>query len=344
MENTKTFLFYPILFLVVLLGIDKIFTLPFFADQFTQNGNIVYYRHRPFLFERLKKEPTDKKKLIVAFGDSRAYAYSELAFEGARKESFQVYNFSGPQTVAAYPVFWLEKMVEQKIDAKLLLLVLSPEGFDDSKGMYNSPLLRMGVDSAFIQKYLDYIPEKDKEEYYFDRIVSFRKLEFDYKLFIERIKTRSFSEYLIRNNKHFPILNISKGAQLAYMSFQNNVKELEKDTLRIKNIYLGKDFKIGNSSFYFVKRFLEIAKENRIQVFVVWPRVYPKYKLEYDKLNLDQAYGERLKQVTIESGGKYFDLNKDLICDEYYDASHQSVSCFGKNMNFFVDEYEKLNK
>ena len=34
------------------LHLDKIFTIDYFKNNFMQTGNIVYYKHRPLLFEK----------------------------------------------------------------------------------------------------------------------------------------------------------------------------------------------------------------------------------------------------------------------------------------------------
>ncbi|HNE07619.1 MAG TPA: DUF1574 domain-containing protein [Leptospiraceae bacterium] len=342
MRNSKFYLYYPLLFFLVLIGLDKIFTIDFFKDNFLQTGNIVYYKHRPLLFEKLKSDNSNKD-LFLAFGDSRAYAYSDIAFETdkERKEKYSIYNFSGPQAVPAYTLYWMEKIVKAGIKPKLIFFIVSPKGFDDSKGLMHSPFLRMGADDDFVIRYWKHIPSDDRQEYILDKLVAFRKLEVNYKLFLERVRKGQLKEYDIRYNTELPLLNISKGAQLAYMSFANDIKRLEEDTLRIKSIYLGSNFKQNETQYFFTEKVLEIAKENKIKVFLVWPRVYKTYRLEYDKLKLKESFGKRMETLASKYDMRFFDLNEVSDCDEFYDASHQSVSCYRKIVNYFVDEYEK---
>lgn len=340
MKNIRFYLYSPILFLSFLFLLDKIFSLPFFKNEILTNANSEYYRHRVKLLDKLKNTEL-KKKLVVAFGDSRAYSYSEIAFDPKRKEIYTVYNFSAPQAVVAYSVQTLQKIISNNIKPSLIILAISPEGFDDNKGIYNSPFFRFGATDEFVEKYFDKFPESEKSEYKLDRLINFRRIEFNYKIFFERLLNGKLKYFSPEYNPYLPILDISNGAQLAYMSLGNDYKALEKDTLRIKNIYLGKNFKIDNTSFYFLEEFLKLAKENRIHVFTVWPRVYNSYKKEYDKFDLDEKFGKRLEALTKKYEQEYFNLNQDLECDEFYDASHQSVSCFGKNMNFFIDKFEK---
>ena len=344
-SNTKSrvFLYYPVFFFLVLLVLDKIFTIDYFKNNFLQTGNIVYYKHRPVLFEKLKQDKSDKK-LLLAFGDSRAYAYSELAFKenNERKEKYSIYNFSGPQAVPAYTLFWMEKIIEAKIHPEFIFFVVSPEGFDDSKGLMHDPFLRMGANDEFVQKYWKQIPSDDRQEYILDKLVAFRKLELNYKLLIERIRSKKLSEYDIKTNSEMPLLDISKGSQLAYMSFVNDEKRLEADSLRMKNFYLGKNFKQNETQYFFTEKVLELARDNHIKVFLIWPRVYKTYRKEYERLDLKSSFGKRMTDLAEKYGMFFYDLNTVSDCDEFYDASHQSVSCYGKIVNYFVGEYEKI--
>ncbi|MBK8395965.1 MAG: DUF1574 domain-containing protein [Leptospiraceae bacterium] len=346
MKNSNTssriFLYYPIFFFIVLLVIDKIFTLDYFNNNFLQTGNIVYYKHRPLLFEKLKADQSGKK-LLLAFGDSRAYAYSELAFleNKERKEKYSIYNFSGPQAVPAYTLFWMEKIIEAKLKPEFIFFVVSPEGFDDSKGLMHQPFLRMGASDEFVQKYWKQIPSDDRQEFILDKLIAFRKLEFNYKLFFERIKNQKMSEYNSKTNSEMPLLNISKGSQLAYMTFVNDDKRLEADSLRMKNFYLGNNFKQNETQYFFTEKVLELARANNAKVFLIWPRVYKTYRKEYERLALKESFGKRMTELAEKYGMYFYDLNTISDCDEFYDASHQSVSCYGKNVNFFVDEFEK---
>lgn len=338
----RVYLYYPIFFFLVLFVIDKIFTIDYFKNNFLQTGNIIYYKHRPILFEKLKAD-TSGKKLLLAFGDSRAYAYSELAFEKNkdRREKYTIYNFSGPQAVPAYTLFWLEKIVEAKLHPEFLFFVVSPEGFDDAKSLMHDPFLRMGANDEFVVKYWKNIPPDDRQQYILDKLIAFRKLEFNYKLLLERIKTGKLKEYDVQSNSELPLLDISKGSQLAYMAFVNDEKRLEADALRMKNIYLGSNFKLNETQFFFTEKVLELAQKNDIQVYLIWPRVYKTYRKEYEKLKIKETFGKKMTELAAKYGMHFFDLNSISDCDEFYDASHQSVSCYGKNVNFFIDEFEK---
>lgn len=336
------FIYYPLIYLLVLFGVDKVFTLSYFKKEFLQTGNVVYYRHREELFERFKKEfPNPKKKIIVGMGDSRAYAFSSLAYNEDRKKIFTIYNFSAPQAVVAYSLQWLETFVQEKTIPYAIFLVLSPEGFDDKKKILHKPFLRLGAKKEFIEKYFDHFPEGDKEEYLLDKWIAFRSLEFDFKLFIERIKTKKLKEYKPLYNLEYQILNLYHGEQLAYTSVVNDEKRLIQDSQRMARIYLN-NFEIHDTQFFFLEKFLQIAKENNIIVFLVLPKVYPEYRKTWEKLGIMKDWWVRVINLAEKYNARAYDLENFSDCNLFYDASHQSTICYGKQVNFLTDELEKI--
>lgn len=337
------FLLYPILFLVIVLIVDKVFLLDYFQERFLQTGNPVFYHHRKLLFERIQNDPDvleSKKKLILTLGDSRSYPFSDLAIPESERKEWTVYNFSGPQAVPMYSLYWLERILEKGIKPEIIILSLSPEGFDDSKGMIYDPFLRLGADANFKKKYWKDIPFKDKYEYYIDRLFAFRSIQFDAKLFWERFKSNKLDEYNPDFNQELMILKMSKGEYLAYAAIANVPSKLKKDTERIKSIYLD-HFELGETEFGFVERIATLTQENGIHLFILWPRVYPDYRKNYYELGLDKTWWNRIANLDDGRITTTINFNEDTeaSCDLYNDASHQSIFCFSGQMESILDRY-----
>ncbi len=343
MSSNKLYIYSPVIFILLLFGIDKIFSMSFFKEKFLQTGNVIYYKHRERLLERLKKDPS-KKNLILVFGDSRGYSYSNIAFDQNinRKNKWNVYNFSAAQAVPAYSFYMFRKIIQSGVKPKLVVFAVSPEGFDDSKRLIFKPFLRLGADTEFVSSYWKNIPDEDKYEYLLDRLFVYRSLEVDFKLMISRMKTRSLNQYDPDQNQELMILNLYNGEQLAYTAFQNDDGKLKKDSLRMKNIYFSQ-FHIDNTQFFFIEEMLKLAKENRVMVNILWPKVYTDYKKIYDELDLKNNWWKQLESLALKYEMRTFDFNEVSKCSLFYDASHQSSICFNEQLNFLVDEYERKN-
>lgn len=323
-------------FLAVVFLLDKVFLLDYFEEKFLQTGNPVFYHHRKTLFERLTRDTevrSGNKKFLLTLGDSRSYPYSDKALPEDRMDQWSVYNFSGPQAVPMYSLYWLERILAQGIRPQAVILSLSPEAFDDSKGMVYDPFLRLGSDDEFRTRYWDQIPWKDRYEYYVDRIFAFRRLRFDYRLFLERWRSGKMYEYDPALNQEMMILNMGKGEYLAYASVINMPNKLKKDALRIESIYL-QGFRLGETQFGFVEKILSVAKAQEIPVVVVWPRVFEDYRKNYVRLNLEENWWKRVESLSKQYGSETINYNRegDGFCDQFNDASHQSIYCFKDQM------------
>lgn len=332
--------YYPILFLLLFFCLDKLFLHPYFREQFLQDGNVIYYVHRRQLFNRLKKQyPKLKKNLVIAFGDSRAYSYSNV-FLREHENDWTIYNFSGPQAVPAYSYYWMEKLTSAGVIPKLVFFVVSPEGFDDKKGLMHKPFLRLGADDSFVIQNWQDIPQKDRNNYLLDKLIALRGLEMDYKLLWTRWRNHNLSQYNPKVNSGMLILNLGNGEQLAYANHVNQPEKLEKDARRMSSIYFYQ-FEIHKTQFIFTEKLLKLAQKHGTSVILIWPKVYPTYYKKYQALQLDKRWGKKMARLAQKYGMQYIDFNKKSTCKLFYDASHQSIKCFPEQTRLLFELYQK---
>ncbi|TGK38646.1 DUF1574 domain-containing protein [Leptospira gomenensis] len=340
----RLYIYYPVIFLLFVFCLDKIFTLEYFRKNFIQSGNGVYYTQRRTLFERMKKDKElENRSLALAFGDSRAYPYSVIGFEKKFQKDWILYNFSGPQAVPAYGYYWFEKIIGEGFKPKMVFYVISPEAFDDTKGVFYDPFLKYGADDEFLMKHLDRISFDDRKKLFLDRLFAVRRVNPDLKLFAKRLQEGKLREYDSALNTDFMVLNLHRGEQFAYTSFLNDPERLEKDALRIRNIYLS-SFELGSTQFYFVEEFLKLAKANDVKVYLIWPKVYETYRKRYDELGFDKIWWPKVKDLARSYSAIPVDLNSQTECKLFYDASHQSIMCFLESMKLMTDDYYGTKK
>lgn len=338
----KKFIYIPFLFLIFVFFADKVFKLDFFKKSFYQEGNPVYYAQRRALFERmLKDETTRDKKFAVAFGDSRAYPYSSKTFPPQYQKDWVVYNFAGPQAVPAYGFYWFERMIQEGKKPDAVFYVVSPEAFDDSKGLMYEPFLRLGADDSFIARYWGVLSWADRFDILKERFFTIRKIKPGFKLFWSRLLSGNLNYYLPEHNHENLILEIGNGEQLAYAAANNNPDKLAKDALRLKSIYLS-GFELGQTQFFFVEEFLKLAKENGVRVYLIWPKVYDGYRQGYFDLGLDKSWWPRIRELASKYGARAANMNELSSCSLYYDASHQSVICIEEQAKMLLEDYYSI--
>ncbi|PJE04523.1 MAG: hypothetical protein CK427_01725 [Leptospira sp.] len=337
----KKFLLAPIIFLLILFLVDKIFLLEYFQTKFVQPGNAIFYHHRKVLMKRMLENPIVRehsKKIAIALGDSRAYPFSEPGLPNPEKEKWLIYNFASPQAVPMYAFMQYEKMVQAGFVPDMVYFSVSPEAFDDSKGMIYDPFMRLGMDDDFYNKYKDLIPWEDKYKYWLGKAFVFKSMQIEFKTFIDRFKSKRMQEYDPDFNEDMMVLNIGKGEYLGYATLSNNEKKLKKDAARIKGIYLSK-FQLSNTQFIFVEKLLKLAEEKGTKVYLVWPRVYDDYRNAYYELNLDKTWWLKMKQLAEENQATAIDFNVESSCNFFNDASHQSIQCFLEEMQIILNRF-----
>lgn len=339
----KTFLFYPMILFVFVFLVDKIFLLPLFHEEFLQAGNSVFYHQREVLKDRLvNDELVRNTKLSLVFGDSRSYPFSEIGIPERYRKDWSLYNFSGPQAIPMYSYITLKGILNSGVKPKMVILSLSPEAFDDTKGFIGSPFLRMGCNKNCISEIWNDIPLKNKWEYVLDHLFAVRSVELNLALFFSRLKQGKLREYKAVYNQEFQLVNYSKGEYLMYATTANPVEKLEKDTLRVSSLYM-RSYQLGESQLPYVEKFLKLTKENNIKTFVVWPKVYGKYYKNYEKYDIASIWWKRiLKLETDNKNSVFLNMNEKNSCDLFNDASHQSVFCFVEQMELIWSYYMKL--
>ncbi|GBF49366.1 hypothetical protein LPTSP4_08770 [Leptospira ryugenii] len=336
----RTFLFYPLIVLICILILDKIFLLPIFHTDFLQAGNSVFYAQRNHQIERLVQDTElSKKKLALVFGDSRSYPFSEKGIPEKLQKDWTLYNFSGPQAVPMYSYFMFRKILDTgNVTPSLVILSLSPEAFDDSKGFINSPFLRLYCKSDCIKEIWDDLDWRVKYDFILDKVFAIRSIEPNFGLFFSRLKSKKLNEYTPTYNKEYQLINYGKGEYLVYATNVNPTEKLEKDTRRVSSIYM-KSFQVSQSQLKYTEKFLELAKAKKIKVILFWPKVYPKYFESYVKFRVEEEWWNKILEINSRFGMPTMNMNREDSCDLFNDASHQSVFCYLEHMKRIWSEH-----
>jgi hypothetical protein len=360
-------LFFPFLIFVVFL-IDKIFLIELVRDHFIQPGGMLYYRQRKEQLNLLKKElpniEKDGKRLIIVLGDSRSLGLGQEIANIIQQKQLEIWNFSGTQAIPAYHYYIAKKILKfAKPDS--FYIGISPDAFNRNAGIFASPVLNYGVDEEFIKNYRSLIPDTDYQVYKKTRRYALAGLQFSFRTFIKRLKGTLFQTDIEEVLKKFHIdysklsleekkmlqvlysfreenldfydyykspqrmlLNLTKGAQYAWFGRMND-NELKKETEKLKNLYLNQ-FVLSQEQLIFLELLLEEIHQNRSKAVVFFPRVNPYLRELYLKIPEIQFIKKRVEELANQYNYPTVDFNDNnvLNCNDYYDASHLSVSCF----------------
>ncbi len=185
------FVFIPLVFVVVLFLLDKIFLLPKVRENFMQPGGMVYYKQREMQLDKLERFLSDGKKNIhtgIVMGDSRSFALGNVVLNYIGRPDIQVLNFAGPQALPIYHAYLAEKIFTRPVRPEFLILEVSQDSFNKNSGILFSPNMNWGISGEFLERYADRIEDRDRERFDSSRRFALPGMQFSLKYLIGRIK------------------------------------------------------------------------------------------------------------------------------------------------------------
>lgn len=181
----------PVLVLVILFLLDKIFLFPEVRDEFIQPGGMHYYRQRRDQIGTLRRELKKRRpgnRYAVVFGDSRSFALGDRMARIAGVKNMTLYNFAGPQALPAYHAYLAGRIFKGLNRPDYLLLGLSPDAFNRNAGIFARPVLAYGVDQDFIDENQKLIEPAVLEAYRDTRRFALPGMQFSMKTLFRRIR------------------------------------------------------------------------------------------------------------------------------------------------------------
>ncbi|MCB1308053.1 MAG: DUF1574 family protein, partial [Leptospiraceae bacterium] len=138
----------------------------------------------------------------------------------------------------------------------------------------------------------------------------------------------TLNDYSLQESPQRHLLDITRGAQYKWtgsMSDQN----LREETERIARLYIS-HFVVSHEQYYFLRQTIQLARLSGARVLLFWPRMNPYLLRAMNATPAIAGIRERVTEIARMEGAQIVDMNDDRIlnCNDFYDASHLSVSCF----------------
>ncbi|MCS7205967.1 MAG: DUF1574 domain-containing protein [Leptospiraceae bacterium] len=305
----------------------------------------------------------DQKKLFVVLGDSRSLGLGQEVANYIQRKDLDIWNFTAFQAVPAY-YFYLAKKILEFHHPDVFLVGVSPDAFNRNTHIFANPVLIFGVDEDFIKKYDNLIPRKDKEIYKKSKLFALAGIQFSMKTLLQRIKGSIFgsntqellekyqieynqlteqekkllqvlllfgeenlSYYVYEKSPHRILMNYTKGAQYAWFGKMSD-KDLQEETKKFENLYL-KNFTISYEQLIFLELLLDAVK-NKSKAVIYIPRVNPYLRNIYSNHPEISFVISQISELSQKYHTPFLNFNDPALleCDDFYDASHLSVSCF----------------
>jgi len=145
---------------------------------------------------------------------------------------------------------------------------------------------------------------------------------------LAQASTYNLSHYSLETSPLTGILDLGYGAQYAWFGTMKQ-SELKRESERLMEFYLS-HFAVSEEQFYYYEETLRLAKLAGVRTVVFEPLLNPYVARATEGHPVIRSVKERIARIAQKYGAAEVDLNRvpEASCDQFYDASHLSITCF----------------
>lgn len=343
----KKFLFIPLVLLLFLFLIDKVFLLDVVKPYIKSDFTYIYYEAKEDLLKKLlheSKNQKSKKKLMILLGSSRL-----LYFDAKMLEDFypdwNVYNFSSAVTTPAYYTYYLKRLLEGGVKPDLIVMESAPNQFNESTPVFKNSNLTYSFDLPFVLEYAT-IFGKEYVSFYLGKFLFASSKNKPYlHLAYKRLKDPKYEvifemrkkvrEHLLKNKGHA----MSPVEGFVEMDFARLRATSERTVTWLFSNYIESPMQ-----YTFLEMNLKMIKEDKIPLIVVWPQSsIPMQKL-LKSADSTKKWWKKTKGLVEKYGFQLHDLDNtdEFYCNSFADGGHMARDCYHPLMRFIMLQYYRM--
>ncbi len=338
----QTFLYYPLLLLLLVFLIDQIFRVPFVQLLTKLDLTPVNYTAKKDLLEKIiqNRENLKNKKLMVILGSSRL-----LYFDADDLKNFypdwEIYNLSSAVTTPAYYDYNLTKLLDAGIRPDLVLMETDPNQFNQNS-IFKISNLTFSFDLPYVIRNASLFG-KDHVSFFLGRRLF---AVGTYKPYLDQMWRNYTNSNLdgfisMKQTTYDHILN-KNGHGLSPIDnyVEKDVNMLDMTSHRTLD-WLFSSYQPSEMQFAFYEKILARLKMEKIKSIVIWPVSSPSFEALLSTHPALPAWEERVDKVSNENDSPVLKLKKDpnYSCNAFADGGHISKECYHSLMRAVLLEY-----
>lgn len=363
----KRHLWFPLLGLLCVFALDKIFLLPP-VQKYTvhwQKIEPIFYQSRRALFEQLQQDYPRRtargEGLALILGSSRSAEFDHEHIDRKLGRRF-TYNFSAPFACPAFHFYWLEQILAAGMKPDFVLLevdplLLGPNAMEFTQKysldwrfvLQNTELFRETPADPWLAEGAGF-SYAEAETYFLLRSFALFRYPFSPSTILENNRTiwglrpgsmipelmparetrTRFAEFVQMANE------LKLGGIPNPLSHRLNEAEMEKDAEQ-RAAQLFSNYRTAPTQVIFLKRMLRALARAYVPVIVYWPVSAQPFqrRLRAQAMHRETVDGLRrtINSIAGEFPGadiRFIDPNDDprLRCRDFVDSHHLSGACF----------------
>jgi len=358
------FLFAPFVLLAAGLLLDKLFLLPPVLDRTVSWKRIEppLYESREWLFESLvKKNEKESFRPALVLGTSRSAMFSHADF-ARHYPDIVVYNFSAPFASYSFHDYWLEKIIQAKVDLRFIILEADPVLFGPGSNEYS---LAYTFDAPFVLQHTDLDRDKhsrwdlaegngfsfeEAETFFLKRLFALYRYPLDFNSIKENSKSFlylsetgapvtigriEFKKRMLEAMRKEIETNPAGIPQLAQRHGKLTPDQLKADTETKFNDFQLNRYSPSRTQTIFLKKIIRTAAAHSIPILLYLPPSTPYFRSKMEEAGILGNVVEALRGIVARETAanpkatiKFIDPATQMKCAEFYDSLHMSGVCY----------------
>ena len=342
---TKKYLYYPLLLVLFIFSIDKIFSFEFVRKYTESRPEFTFYDIKKKLLLQLSiffSEKKDNEKLLVLLGTSHMGEFSHQYIQ-QKNPNWTTYNFSSPMATPSYLYYNLEMILNAEIKPDYVVFEIIPETFREEANEY---ALKFSYDHKFILKNWKNFSKRELEVYTSANLFSLIRFPAKLNTVWKRIKDPQSSAYLEFFYEKVNLAVTQNNGGIPNPILANTQEDaFEKESLKFFFQNFSGKYKESKTQTYFFKKFIETCSKNNIKLLVYKPIVSKPYQ---KLLNESSFYNDWWKSKIdfIEANHfPYLDMaeyTEKIQCKKFVDVHHLSGGCYPEITDILLNKFKEV--
>jgi hypothetical protein len=342
---TKKFLYYPLLLVLFLFGIDKLFSLEIVRKYTESRPEFTFYDIKKKLLHQLKEfnlKKTREEKLLVLLGTSHMGEFSH-EYIRSKNQNWTTYNFSSPMATPSYLYYNLETILNSGIKPDYIVFEIIPETFREEANEY---ALKFSYDHEFIFKNWKNFSKKELEAYTSANLFSLVRFPAKLNTVWKRIKDPKASAYLeFFYDKVDLAVTQNNGGIPNPILVNTKEDDFEKEAFKFFLQNFSGTYKESNTQIYFFKKLIQTCIQNQIKLLVYKPIVSKPYQKLLNESSFYKNWWKSKTDFIKENQLPYLDMaefTEKIQCRKFVDVHHLSGGCYPEITDILLDSLKEV--
>ena len=331
-KQKSAFLYFsPILILILIICIDRLFTIQSIRRLTETRAEYYFYQIREKLIPANVKEQKENPNQSTLFilGTSHLGELSTEVMEKSRPDLLP-YNYSTPSAPFSYYYYIFSKAIDKGVTPKYLVLEVFPFSATKEANFY---ALRYSYDWNFFRREFYHFDWNEKDTFLRSQFFETQKFPFRLSEAIKRFKDPSQAQIfeMLRDR----IENDYKKNRGGIANDLIHNIPPEKLQLESESYYRSTlaNLQFSEDQFYFLEQVFKKAEEHKIPILVVETIQYPALYELIQNAPFQIVWNFRMslfKNKYKFTYLKFQEYEKELDCKYFIDSHHLSGKCYEK--------------